>query len=382
MANITHKFEKKAILILIILVTSLVGSHLFSKTGNAYTNKDNIQNNNQQLFVLTSPIPNKIQQFAKEKMSVVLECLPEIVSDWDKYQDESIKISLGSPFILGELVYFPILCTDKLIAVLSITNDEDMSWSVSQELIEEFNYIAPMTTFKNPVEFALYNNDIYGLIKDRTIRLTNQFNSPSKIKLTSNTLRNKQVSEAFSSSESYIFTHIGKINKLNAKKAVKNLAVDLKEKQGSEPWCAAYVGAQIMRYKYRNTTASQILQWRYPYVSNDKDLKKLDISRSKLIEYAQGKGFSSLQHFDKTLSYNEVKKQIDSYNPIYISGHLSTDTNNRHAFTLRGYDEGNKLYSFWNPWDSSFSFMGINEKYMPARGKKYIWDKTISNWHL
>lgn len=331
------------------------------------------------LYVMTEKVSDRIKQFASEKENAVINSLPDVVSDWSKYSTSN-KFYYGSPFVLGEVSYFPVLSNDRIIATLGILNDNSMAWSVSQELVAELNEFSLITTPERPVEYSIHGGDVYATFCGITKRLSYNFELTKDQLIEKKGISSKGVEDIYDVQSIINANSINPNSTIKGKTVIKNLALDRKETQNDQSWCSAFAGAQIMRFKGKDKYAYDIMRWKYPY-DTMAELKKESINTTELMQYGRKIGFKSTVYSDSTLSFNEVKSQIDSERPIYMGCHGGGDYSKaRHALVLRGYNSNDKTYSVWNPWNKEYKTVSSSDKKLVVRGGYFVWDATISNW--
>jgi hypothetical protein len=158
----------------------------------------------------------------------------------------------------------------------------------------------------------------------------------------------------------------------------KNLTLDMKETQGSQSWCAAFVMASILRYKGAGSTitAKAIMQSTFP---NSSDLENESISRSQLVTYAKGKGYTSTVQSSSTLSSSTVVSEINNTTPIYAGcAGSGIYAKARHALAICGYNNTNSTYTVWNPWYNYTETISQSTKsYKVNSTSSFVWDCTI-----
>lgn len=177
----------------------------------------------------------------------------------------------------------------------------------------------------------------------------------------------------------------------------------VRETQGQEPWCTSYVQASAVNTigkaplnqtadKGAITTAKKLMQLSYPGTS-DSDLSKMS---GKTVQEALKnleKNYQTTATIEeRTLSFAEVKKEIDAGGIVSMDGYDidSTDKpgigeNLGHEVAIVGYvtpTSGTQTpyYVVWNPWWNSTFYLSANAKTFNLGGVKYKWTRTWHNW--
>ncbi|MFC4651618.1 C47 family peptidase [Lactococcus nasutitermitis] len=176
----------------------------------------------------------------------------------------------------------------------------------------------------------------------------------------------------------------------------------VRETQGQEPWCSEYVAAAAINTigKAKElgkpiTTAKEIMRAYKPGVPDD-----------ELTTMTGGDIGESLKHLQETyqvtadvenhsLSFEEVKKEIDSDKIIQLDGYDINETAERgtmenpgHSLAIVGYvlpADGNTAvhtpyYEIWNPWWEKTFYISTNFDTMLMGGVEYEWTRTWHNW--
>ena len=364
-----------------ILCFALLFVSLLFGAGEVSAKNETVDKQQSGLFLITEKVPKRIEDFAISQKEVVFDSLPEVVDDWIKYEDRQLSLAYGEPFVLGDVVYFPILCDKTIIALLGILNCDDLGWTLSEEFSDELNKLSKMTSKSYPVELLTNNGDVFACIDNREIRITNH---PNKGLDNNDVKKNKHdliTTNALKKMKGSACRMTITINtKAGAKE--KYLDLDRNETQNDEEWCAAFCGAQIMRFKGKNKYAYHLMHWLYPDMKLS-DLKKESMSVGELMQYGRENGFNSTHVFYRTMEFKEVKGQIDARLPIYIGAEgYGKWKNARHAFVIRGYNANNNTYSVWNPWYKGYSTLLAKTNNISASGGGFTWDRSIFNWFL
>lgn len=178
---------------------------------------------------------------------------------------------------------------------------------------------------------------------------------------------------------------------------------NIRETQGQEPWCSDYVNAAAINTIYKAplddtetkgavTTAKKLMQLDRPGVSDEELATLPGTTVQHSLEVAQ-KNYNVTADFEmRTLSFAEVKNEIDAGGIIQMDGNNSespdapgTGENLGHAVAIVGYvmpKESNQApyYIVWNPWWDSTFYLSSQAKTFNLGGTKYQWTRTWHNW--
>lgn len=364
------------ILIIVLVSTSALaaGNHVLAETNDKPHN----------LFIFSKEVDDDILQYAYSEKENVFLSLKNVVGTALNKFDISDTVAYGNAFDLNGIGYIPIIIDKEIIALLAISEtDGDYGWTLSEDFSDGLNKIASFTSVGEPAELYTDKGNVYAVISGDVTQLT--FSPEIEAEITCEAPQgisdnSKMVIDLFAISESDCKVDIQSICTETYAANYKYLNLDLAETQGSQSWCAAFAGAQILRYRGKGKIyAKDIMKYFYPD-KNDNDLSKKTVSHSQLIAYANTKGSYPVK-VAKTLDLDTVKNQINSSKPIYLSCEKTDGNESRwHAFVLRGYDTSVGAYSIWNPWDAKYISMSYFSKSISAGGGKYIWEKTIYGW--
>lgn len=177
----------------------------------------------------------------------------------------------------------------------------------------------------------------------------------------------------------------------------------IREIQGQQPWCSEYTNAAAVNTVYKAplddsetkgavTTAKKIMQLDRPGVS-DEELENLPGTTVQHILQVLQDNYKVTADFEmRTLSFAEVKKEIDAGGIVQMDGNNSESTdepgtgdNLGHAVDIVGYvmpTEGSQApyYIVWNPWWDTTFYLSTNAKTYNLGGVKYQWTRTWHNW--
>ena len=333
------------------------------------------------LFIETESTERFVDKYIKSESNKIIMSLPEVVPNWDDYVFLTDKITFGMSFVLGVVDYYPIICEDKVIALVGVVPDRNnMGWTLSTDFSDGLNEISELTTEEDPAELFVRDGNVYAEINNEEIQLTDI----PEVKT-----NEKNMCELVDGEEKAVVNVLQKDVRILAKRklkksihlastATKYLTLDRRESQSGNSWCSAYSTAQILRYNGINTYARQLMKWAYPGIS-DTELLTKRFTHGLIAYCAQGYGFNVVEYCDR-LSFSAIKSQIDACLPIYIDGSGGGGRTGRHAFVLRGYNDYNKSYSVWNPWNTSYTTVSNNSSIISVNGGYYDWNYTIYNW--
>lgn len=177
----------------------------------------------------------------------------------------------------------------------------------------------------------------------------------------------------------------------------------IRETQGQEPWCASYVRASAINTTGKAplddtetqgaiTTAKKLMQLTYPGMADKELLQKPGGTISDALKSVEKNYNTTATIEERTLSFAEVKKEIDAGGIISVDGYNidSTDKpgtgdNLGHEVAIVGYvtpTSGTQTpyYVVWNPWWNTTFYLSTNAKTFNLGGEKYKWTRTWHNW--
>ncbi|WP_339014152.1 C47 family peptidase [Lactococcus garvieae] len=187
--------------------------------------------------------------------------------------------------------------------------------------------------------------------------------------------------------------------------ATYNQAPDfnIRETQGQQPWCTAFVNAGAVNTigkapmtededKGAITSAKKIMQLDRPGIS-DEELETLPgTTVGNLLDVIKENYGVTADFEERTLSFAEVKKEIDAGGIVSIDGYNSesedapgTGDNAGHEVAIVGYVEPTEsgkapYYIVWNPWWDTTFYLSSQAKTFNLGGIKYKWTRTWHNW--
>lgn len=177
----------------------------------------------------------------------------------------------------------------------------------------------------------------------------------------------------------------------------------IRETQGQEPWCASYVRASAINTIGKAplndtetqgaiTTAKKLMQLTYPGMADEELLQKPGGTIEDALKSVEKNYNTTATIEERTLSFAEVKKEIDAGGIISVDGYNidSTDKpgtgdNLGHEVAIVGYitpTSGTQTpyYVVWNPWWNTTFYLSANAKTFNLGGVKYKWTRTWHNW--
>ena len=172
---------------------------------------------------------------------------------------------------------------------------------------------------------------------------------------------------------------------------------NIREIQGQEPWCSQYTNAAAVNTAYKVneeaiTSAKEIMRLKNPGVSDEDLLQMGGGTISNSVEVLQDNYKIATDIEMRTLSFEEVKKEIDAGGIIQIDVYdseseeaIGTENNLGHAIAIVGYvesKEGNQApyYIVWNPWWDNTFYWSSEAETFNLGGVKYKWERTWHNW--
>ncbi len=140
------------------------------------------------------------------------------------------------------------------------------------------------------------------------------------------------------------------------------------ERQGGEPWCAAYVTAWIFRSLTNNSywTASRVMADMYPH-ETIAQRKSHAFTRNDVFNFSRKHGYYPSYQYG-ALGMSEIQSQISSNDPIYMGA-------SGHAYVVRGY-HGSTYISIWNPYNASYETVQYGSR-MVLSGVESTWEHSI-----
>lgn len=171
----------------------------------------------------------------------------------------------------------------------------------------------------------------------------------------------------------------------------------IRETQHQEPWCTEYVAASaINTISHAGTTpvtsAKDIMKLDRPGIPDEELVQLPGTTIARILQVIKEKYNTTVDVENKTLSFAEVKKEIDAGGTVSIDGYNSeskdapgTGENLGHQVSIVGYvtpTSGTQTpyYVVWNPWWDTTFYLSANAKTFNLGGVKYKWLRTWHNW--
>ena len=335
-------------------------------------------------YIQTSAIPSDIIQYAQNNVNRFISS--------DSETTANSAYSLGSPFSLenynteSTVYYFPIICQNSIVATFRVAKYNGVCSGVySSVLVEELNNIKSTET--NPCYFYADSKSIY-MVQNNNVDVVYttsadnvsepllarsaasiQFNAVDCMSVISSGIRATKtdpVSARSLSSNPSFYTVANAESKCSD------------ETQGSEPWCAAYVAAFIVRCRTNSSspTAAAVMATVYPG-KTPAELQELSLYDSDARMYYQGRGYTATLGYTRINNAN-VQSFILANKPIHLlCANVVQGAN--HSLSLVGYNTPNQTYKIWNPW---YSFLELMDQttfiYVAPNGTQYKWVGQIT----
>ncbi|MGY0186810.1 C47 family peptidase [Lactococcus petauri] len=171
----------------------------------------------------------------------------------------------------------------------------------------------------------------------------------------------------------------------------------IRETQHQEPWCTEYVAASAVNTishagETPVTSAKAIMKLDRPGIPDEELATLPGTTIAHLLEVMKTNYNTVADVENRTLSFAEVKKEIDAGGTISIDGYNSESTdapgtgeNLGHQVSIVGYvtpTSGTQTpyYVVWNPWWQTTFYLSANAKTFNLGGVKYKWTRTWHNW--
>ena len=172
----------------------------------------------------------------------------------------------------------------------------------------------------------------------------------------------------------------------------------IRETQGSEPWCASYVeAAAINAFRKATdtpiTSAKALMQLKQPGISDEELLKLNGGSIGDSVRVIKEKYNVGVTVEERALNFSEVKKEIDAGRIIEMDAYnINAETYEEkietgHALAIVGYVTSNygdsskvPYYEIWNPWWSSTFYIPADNSIFRLAGIDYRWTRSWYNW--
>lgn len=369
-------FRKILVLVLSAIMTLGIGSTVFASEGENNTINTNSSMSQNELHLSTSVVPEAVIDYAINNVYNYLIAR----SDVDTLDLNSI--SMGSPFTMTKenstddnLYYFPIFLNDTIAYTFRVYMSENSEYVgiLSPYMAKELNSYINRTDIMNPLSIYIDNGFIMAVQSGLVEILEEDHLNREPINIVpANTLQANTVIDILEPIQ-FVITPTTRAS------ASHNLTLDMKEKQGSKPWCAAYASSSILRYKGAGSsvTAEAMMKATFPNSSN---LDNESISRSQIVTYAKGKGYKNTTESSSTLTNTAVVSEIyTNSTPIYAGCAGKGDyVKQRHALVICGYNNTSSTYTVWNPWyDYTETMSQSTKNYSVNSSSSFTWDTTI-----
>lgn len=291
-------------------------------------------------------------------------------------------VALGTGYLKNSFNgYRPYWATVKMVEQLVPFYDTPMTnegMAQAQELAQTFKY----TTVKRVVSDPFSKTDYE---EDKTIYNIRLKGMPDESGITTKP-------------DESVETEIPEITDKPTTSAIYTQAPDftIREIQGQQPWCTAYVNAGAVNTTLHAgataiTSAKDIMKLDRPGIS-DEELQNLPgTTVGHMLDVIKEKYGVTADFEERTLSFAEVKKEIDSGGIIEMDGYDSEDPEGPgtggkgHAVSIVGYVEPTEsgkspYYIVWNPWWDTTFYLSSQSKTFNLGGVKYKWYRTWHNW--
>ena len=174
--------------------------------------------------------------------------------------------------------------------------------------------------------------------------------------------------------------------------------------QGQEPWCSEYVAASAINNinqitastpQENRVTAQAVMQAYQPNVSLEQLKTMGGGSIDNSLKALQSKYQVTADVENRTLNFNEVKKELDAGQMIQMDAYDQNETapqgsaeNTGHSLAIVGYimpADGDTTkhapyYEVWNPWWGNTFYVSSKAPYFNLAGTQYKWTRTWHNW--
>lgn len=268
---------------------------------------------------------------------------------------------------------YPLYYNNKVIYVCRVYYDgQEFSSVLSEGLAEEFNQLK---SSENIVYSLAVSNDNLVLFNDDYQEVWAKDMKANKQYSENEIMSFKKMKKTNNRKSINIYLNITKkVERAIESRAYYNLAIDYVEQQISLPWCAGYVGANIIRYMTGNSFvyASTIAQ--FGSVSSTSG-----IPRSVVKNYARAFAGITVREYNAVanLTYSVIEGQLKLKQPIYGAFHKNGNTSSRHAIVVHGINGG--TVKVRNPWyKKSETYPLTNYAYVAENGSKWIQDGYMS----
>ena len=245
--------------------------------------------------------------------------------------------------------HYPVFLNEEMKYVFRVADDGTGSYtgSLSESLVKEYNEISIKTSYSNPANIFIENDNLLASINGNFNIIFKNPGTTSNDRLTkSDSVNTVGTVDTLLATENVFETEkitLPEILKQQRGTAAINLAIDYKEKQTTLPWCSAYVTANALRYIKKDPNIT------YSLVAGNTSTEN-GVPNSRLIEYCKTKGVV-LSFKSGIIDPFTVRLCLEGNKPIQgrytIEGKETT-----HALLIHGINYGNTIYTVKNPWDT------------------------------
>lgn len=178
---------------------------------------------------------------------------------------------------------------------------------------------------------------------------------------------------------------------------------NIRETQEQEPWCSEYIAAatintlnkKISGVDETTVTAKELMQAYFPGKTDDELSTMGGGTISDSLEVLKNKYNVTAEVVNRSLSFEEVKAQIDSGKTVQMDAYdvdseeaQGNGDNLGHSLSIVGYvmpSNGDTTtnvpyYEVWNPWWNETFYLSANAETFNLEGTNYKWQRTWYNW--
>lgn len=312
-------------------------------------------NENSSLFSYTT-VDNEVESYAKDNVAIYMS---------SHYDNNVEDYELGKGITVfsknnQNKTIFPIWENNRIIATFVVENDSEGFYAVySEAYVDQFNYLATITSSSSPMYVVASNNSVYGVVDNRWYDLNH--NTGIYAVKEPYSVKDKIMVNSFEKLDfvPYIQTRI-------PTSYSKSFSIYYTQ-TGS--YCYSYALGNLLRNMgYTSYTPTDIQK----YMNNSLGASKTDLSN-----YLQSKGLSCNYANSGYLSFEDVMSIIYYNNNYIYIGAKSNTRNESHAFVIYGYfDNGiTQLYNFWNPWYNYKQTMSAGNRIIEtASSETFTWN--------
>lgn len=332
------------------------------------------------LYIQTLSCPADIMNYAVANTAKFVMSMDETSS-----LDYSL-IHLGQPFTYGDsvpnLFTFPVFNGEKVIYTFRVAYSPDgiIQGTMSTFLVDKLNAHMGKTTEDAPLLFDVIGNALYVCVEDEAEKIYEfpEYESVSNdIETESYGLTAMEIKDISDFIDVDFFWS-------SARSTYQYIALDLQEIQFGNNWCSAYVTAAIIRTQtgFKQIMAKDVMEWCYGEgVSSAQALPVSDAAY-----YAREVARLTATTYSATaLSNSRLVAEIDYGRPVYLCmTNKSDDGKTSHAIALRGYHQGNAIWSIWNPVNENLAYetFTMGGDYVSTTGNIFYYDgRTIYNFY-